>query len=167
MLKPQDLLVAIQRALHPERRVYALIAQDLQIGTGTAHRALASAKEAQLVTAAGDVIRQNLVEFLVYGARYAFYPIRCGANSRGMPTAASAPGLVEQLTGGRTVVWPDTSGRVRGEGLEPLYPTVPRVAENNPLFYLVLAALDLLRVGSARERALASDILRDRLILRP
>lgn len=133
------------------------------MGIGTAHRALKSAKEAQLVTEAGDPNRQNLIEFLVYGARFAFYPTWSGENSRGMPTAASAPGFADDLVGGRTVVWPDPAGRLRGEGLEPLYPTVPQVAAADPLFYLVLAALDLLRVGSARERALASEVLRDRV----
>ena len=160
LLKPQDLLVAIHRALYPGRRSYAQIARGLHISVGTAHRAMASAKQAQLVTASGDANRQNLVEFLKGGVRYAFFPIRSGGNVRGVPTAASVPAISEHLAGGAVVVWPDPSGRVRGEGLEPLYPTVPRIAEEDPLFYLVLAAIDLLRIGTARERGIASEMLR-------
>lgn len=127
---------------------------------------MASAREAQLVTTSGDAIRPNLLEFLTCGARYAIFPIRTGGNTRGMPTAASAPGIIEHLAGGSSVVWPWPEGRLRGEGLEPIYPTVPLIAEGDPAFYVVLAALDLLRIGTARERSIASEILRDRIFLR-
>lgn len=127
---------------------------------------MVSAREARLVSASSDAVRPNLLEFLICGARYAFFPISTGGNTRGMPTAASAPSISEQLAGGGSVVWPWPSGRVRGEGLEPIYPTVPLVAEGDPAFYVVLAALDLLRIGTARERSIASEILRDRIFSR-
>lgn len=166
MLKPQDLLVALDLALHESRPTYAQIAQDLHIGVGTAHAALASAKAAQLVSTTGEAIVGNLVEFLIHGARYAFYPVRTGPT-RGVPTGAAQSVLSERLAGHRTpLVWPESSGRVRGDGLEPIYPTVPRIVARDPRLHAVLAALDLIRTGSARERSVAAELIQESMSAR-
>lgn len=163
MLKPQDLLVALDLALHEGRPTYAEIAQRLHIGVGTAHTALASAKAAQFVSASGEANFPNLVEFLIHGARYAFYPVRTGPT-RGVPTGASQPALGERLAGDRTpLVWPEPSGRVRGDGLKPIYPTVPLIVVDDPELHAILAALDLIRTGSARERSVAAEVIREKM----
>ena len=59
-----------------------------------------------------------------------------------------------------TIVWPAADGKVRGEGLEPIHPSAPKVAAADPAMYSVLAAVDLLRVGGAREREVAKGALR-------
>lgn len=161
MLKPQDLLVALDIALHKSRPTYAQLAQSLHIGVGTAHAALASAKAAQLVSTTGEAVVGNLIEFLIHGARYAFYPVRTGP-ARGVPTGAAQSALSERLAGDRTpLVWPESSGRARGDGLEPIYPTVPRIAARDPKLHVVLAALDLIRTGSARERSVAAEVIQE------
>ena len=44
-------------------------------------------------------------------------------------------------------------------GLEPLYKTVPIAARRDPRLYEILALLDALRDGRARERRLAEEHL--------
>ncbi len=160
MLKSQDLLVAVHRVLHPKRSAYAQIASDLHIGVGTAHRAFLGAKAAGLVASSGVAIDANIIEFLVHGARYVFPPVYVGGNTRGVPTAGGAPGLSEQLLESAPIVWPDTSGRVRGQGLEPIHASAVAIASKDLQFYQVLAAIDLLRIGGARQRQVGADFLR-------
>ena len=61
------------------------------------------------------------------------------------------------------VVWADPEGKVRGEALEPLYPSVPRAARADEALYELLALVDAVRAGRARERELAVAALRKRL----
>jgi hypothetical protein len=47
--------------------------------------------------------------------------------------------------------------------LEPLYPSAVDAARRDPVLYECLALVDAIRVGRARERALAVDLLRKRI----
>ena len=60
-------------------------------------------------------------------------------------------------------VWPHAEGSVRGIALIPLYPSVPAAAVRSPALYEYLALFDALRMGSARERALAEQLFEERL----
>jgi hypothetical protein len=53
-------------------------------------------------------------------------------------------------------VWPDADGDVRGVTLDPLHKTVPKAARKDPvLLHELLALVDALRDGRARERRIA------------
>jgi hypothetical protein len=84
---------------------------------------------------------------------------------RGMPTARSAPPLNELLASDEDTrfVWPDPEGASRGQSIEPLYETVPATARKNPVLYELLALVDALRCGGARERKLAMTELTRRI----
>ena len=91
-------------------------------------------------------------EFLVHGVKYAFYPER-GPIVRGMPTGIAAPAFRAQFSiSSEFPVWPDELGEARGYALKPLYPTAAAASRNNPGLYALLAAIDALRDGRARER---------------
>ena len=60
-------------------------------------------------------------------------------------------------------VWPHKNGSMRGIAFYPLYPSVPEAAGRNPALYELLALFDAVRGGSARERALALELLEARL----
>jgi hypothetical protein len=60
-------------------------------------------------------------------------------------------------------VWPHAQGKVRGYGLKPLYKSVPLAAERDPELYELLALVDAIRDGRARERALATREIEARL----
>lgn len=163
MLKPQDLLVAVHLAVHPAARRYGDIAKHLYLSISVAHRAMASAKAVHLVSGSGETIRPNLVEFLIHGARYVF-PARLAGPARGVPTGAAAPMLQDRLAGNAMLVWPERTGRVRGDSLEPIHPSVPTIALESLEFHVILAALDLLRVGSARERSVAAEVIQEKVL---
>jgi hypothetical protein len=44
---------------------------------------------------------------------------------------------------------------VQGAAVQPLYPSVPGAAQRDPELYHLLALVDALRMGRARERAMA------------
>jgi hypothetical protein len=110
------------------------------------------------------VNRPALLEFLVHGVKYAFPPER-HAITRGLPTAHAAPPLRDHFPASSEVppVWADPAGSTRGEELEPLYGSVPRAARADARLYELLALVDAVRAGRARERALAVKELRARL----
>jgi hypothetical protein len=60
-------------------------------------------------------------------------------------------------------VWPDPEGKVRGYALEPLFRNVPYAARQDQQLYELLALVDALREGRARERNLAATELGRRL----
>lgn len=168
MLRPQDLLVCLHLGLGTNAQLgYAQIAESLQMPISTAHRAVQRAVAAKLLDASHQVILPNLVELLVHGVRYVFYP-ELGSSSRGVPTGAAAPGLNDRLaaTSENSPVWPHPKGRARGHILAPLHPSVPDVALRNPSLYTALAAVDLIRIGTARERTVAADVLQELLTSR-
>lgn len=167
ILRPQDVLVCLELALAPANAPpsYADLGRALGLSASQAHDAVRRAIRAGLLAADARSVRADaLLEFVVHGVKYAFPPQR-GPVTRGVPTAHSAPPLRSQLqSSGEELVWPDPQGEARGESLEPLYKTAPRAARGNPALYELLALTDALRVGRARERALAEEMLRERLI---
>jgi hypothetical protein len=60
-------------------------------------------------------------------------------------------------------VWPDPEGEVRGVGFEPLCKSAPKAARKDPVLYELLALVDALRDGRARERPIAERELSTRL----
>jgi hypothetical protein len=160
VLKAQDILVCVYLAVSSRGQTYPQIADALKIGISTAHGAAQRAQAAKLLDDNNHPVRPNLLEFLCHGLRYVFYPER-GSIIRGVPTGAAAPGLREHLasTPENSPVWPAASGRARGYSLTPLYPTIPEIAPANATLHAALAAIDLLRIGTARERAFAGEFI--------
>jgi hypothetical protein len=60
-------------------------------------------------------------------------------------------------------VWPSADGQVRGSAFEPLHKTVPAAAAKDAVLYEILALVDALRDGRARERQIAERELAARL----
>jgi hypothetical protein len=60
-------------------------------------------------------------------------------------------------------VWPSADGGARGYALEPLYRTAPAAARRDARVHEVLALVDAIREGGARERELGMRELRLRL----
>lgn len=99
----------------------------------------------------------------MHGVRYAF-PAQIARRMRGMPTAHSAPILCEALSGHEDpLIWPLRSGTMVGEALEPLIHSAAAIAERTPRLYDLLAIVDTIRVGTARDREVAASLLRQRL----
>ncbi len=102
---------------------------------------------------------RNLAEFAVHGAKYAF-PAERLPVALGVPTSHSAPAFAGVFgPGSDDWVWPHPHGTVRGQGLAPLHHSVPFAAMQDARLYEMLALLDALRVGRARERGMAVERL--------
>ncbi len=168
MLKAQDLLVALKLSLEQPARGTDL-AEALTLSVAETYLALKRLVTCHLAREAMKgalplVIRRNLLEFLVHGVRYTF-PATLGEPTRGFPTAHAAPPLSQDmLASDLPPVWPSPRGTVRGFALSPLYKSVPEAALRDPRLYELLALVDAVRAGTARERLLASKLLEERLM---
>jgi DNA-binding Lrp family transcriptional regulator len=164
--KPQDIVVALKLALTvAPRPSYADLADDLGMSASEVHAAVRRLGEARLLDPeTQDVRREVLGNFLVHGVPHAF-PARLREVTRGLPTAWAAPGLAGQFSAAEQVppVWPDPDGQVQGAAVKPLYPSVPHAARRDPALYDLLALVDTLRLGRARERTAAEKELGQRL----
>jgi hypothetical protein len=169
MLKPQDIVVLLKLVIQGEEPwTYPGLAHDLSMSASEVHAAIERAHQAQLFNlGARSINRQALAEFVVHGVRYAYPPVR-GALTRGMPTGYAAPPLNRKIVAGDDPppVWPDPKGTVRGYELSPLYKSVPKAAARDSKLYEILALVDALRDGKARERALAINELTKRITMR-
>ncbi len=162
-LKPQDIAVALQLALTPGS-TYAALAAATGISQGEVHNAVRRLRGARLVlTAATQVHSPALLEFLGSGVPYAF-PAEAGAKSRGVPTSHSAGVLGGEFSTAEPLVWPSVEGRVRGASVVPLYEGAAATAARNPALYELLALVDAVRLGRARERTRAKQLLRERIV---
>jgi hypothetical protein len=161
-LSPGDIPFALRLAAHTGEQ-YESLASALSSSTSSAHRAVGRLEEAGLlIPGQRRANREALKEFLVHGARYAFPAVR-GPETRGVPTAWSAPGLEGALPQGPPVVWPSEHGRVRGEAVIPLSASVPDAARRDPWLYDMLALFDAIRLGQSRDRRIAAQLLERRL----
>lgn len=168
-LKPQELLVLLKVSAHPERKfTFASLAQELSMSAAEVHASVKRATAAGLVSVRGKgdwlPIRPALQEFMVHGARYAF-PAEVGPSKRGVPTAHGAEPLASLLHSDASdvPVWAHSQGNARGPSISPIYRTAPQAALADPDLYRLLAVLDALRIGRARERELAAGYLVDAL----
>lgn len=161
-LKSHDVAVALQLALTPGLPFRELSAA-VGLSLGEAHNAVQRLRSSRLLRAdSGEVNRGALIEFLSAGVPYAFFA-EPGPETRGVPTAHSAPPLVREFSDGQVVVWPSLTGETRGASLEPLYPGAPQTANHNRDLYELLTLVDAIRVGRARERQRARALVRERL----
>jgi hypothetical protein len=99
-------------------------------------------------------------QFLEDGVRW-LAPARVGPRLQiGVPTAHSASPIADKLMGGDMWVMPYEGGSVAGHAVPPLHEHAPRIAAEDPEMHRLLAIVDSLRVGSAREREVAAEELR-------
>lgn len=163
-MKPQDIVVLLKIvALDSDRWLQKPLADALGMSQSEVSQSVARSLYAGLLMGNGKQVRKSaLLEFLQYGIAYVF-PQHPGAMVRGIVTAHSAAPLNAEIDSDEHYVWPYTKGNVRGQGIVPLYPTAPAAAEKDPVLHELLALVDALRVGKARERALAIEELKKRL----
>lgn len=168
VLKPQDVVVALKLSeFEGKRPSFAQIADELAMSASEVHAAVKRAQASHLVHGPELGERPNckaLEEFLIHGLKYVF-PAQHGAMTRGLPTSYAAEPLKKYIKAGDEPlpVWPSANGPVRGAAFEPLYPSVPEAAKRDSYLYELLALVDAIRDGRARERRIAERELVTRL----
>lgn len=71
---------------------------------------------------------------------------------KGAATFHSASPLNEHIQSNENYVWPYAKGKIRGQSIVPLYPTVPQAALKDAKLHELLALVDALPVGRSREK---------------
>jgi hypothetical protein len=174
VLLAQDVVVLLKLAVPrtaDRNLTYAKLGDELFMSPSQVFRSIERAEGARLLTTP-DVsphspeklphkwLRQyhgaNLKEFLVHGVKYAF-PAKRSGLTRGIPTAEAAPPLVQHFPQDSSFppVWPHVEGLSRGLAFFPLSENVPQAATLDDKLYELLALLDAIREGRAREREIA------------
>lgn len=171
-LKPQDILFLLKLVVLGEKSwSFNRLALELGMSASEVHASAKRALAAKLAVKVkeGVNIRPNipsLEEFLLHGIQYVFVPER-GELTRGMPTAYAAAPLDSYFAVDNNEpppVWPDPEGEVRGESFSPLYKSASVAAKNDPALYQLLALVDAIRGGCAREREIGKKELKKRMV---
>lgn len=162
-MRPQDIVILLKIIVKGDRPwTQLMLARELFMSQSEISESLARSKYAGLFLAKKAVHREALLGFLVYGLPYVF-PQKPGPVQRGIVTAHSAAPLTEVFVGEDPYVWPYAKGESRGKAITPLYPSVVQAVELDAELHQLLALVDTLRVGRAREKQLAIRYLKDLL----
>jgi hypothetical protein len=186
LLRPQDVIVVLKLMASRKAKkqwTYAELGKELNISASQVFRSVARAESARLLNAPpiplppasmgfaedNPHVRfwpndRNLKEFLIHGVKYAF-PVERGGPTRGVPTAEAAPPLSQFFAQDFALppVWPHPDGPVRGIEFSPLYKNVPFAALRDSKLHELLALVDAIREGRAREREIAIRELSQRI----
>jgi hypothetical protein len=174
-LRPQDVVVVLKLVANrnaSRQWTYAELGKTLYLSASQVFRSVARAEAARLLNPPtvppppGSEVElprvgvwpnsKNLQEFLIHGAKYAF-PVERGGPTRGVPTAEAAHPLNRHFSQDFSLppVWPYVNGPLRGIAFSPLYKNVPQAAVHDPQLHELLALVDAIREGRAREREIA------------
>jgi hypothetical protein len=170
VLKPTDVVTLLGLLCHPAGDwTVRSLAEDLHMPSASVHRSL----ERLGATPAYDAGRRRVgvsgcTELFEHALRF-IAPVVRGGETRGLATAWAVPPLSQHLASVDELppVWPDPLGELRGLEVQPLHPAVVPLARTNPEMYELLALVDALRVGDARTRGLAGELLRERIRTSP
>jgi hypothetical protein len=166
ILKPQDIVILLKLVTIGDRQwSFSSLANDLGMSPSEVHSGIGRATAARLFDSQRKLpILKALLEFLLHGVKYAFPPDK-GQLTRGLPTSYAAPPLNSLIVQSDEPppVWPAPDGNVRGYEFSPLYRSVPKAVAHDNALYELLALVDAIRDGRARERELAVKEITARL----
>ena len=161
VMRPIDVVILLKKITHQGASMNGKqLADSLCISPSEVSVAMDRNRIAQLVDEGKS--RVNILalrDFLIYGIRYCF-PVKPGSAVRGIPTASSADVIKHAIVGnGEQFVWKNSSGTLRGQSIIPLYPNAPEATKKDAELHSLLAIVDSLRIGKARERSVAIEKL--------
>lgn len=164
-ISPQDIVVLLKISTYNNQHwEQAPLSKVLCMSQSEISKSVARSKYAGLLDSSGKKVRRlALMELLQYGISYVF-PQQPGPIVRGIPTAHSAPPLSEIIVSNEPYVWPSGKGKIRGQSIIPLYPSVVDAVQKDEKLYELLALVDAIRVGRAREKEIAIKELKFRIL---
>lgn len=167
MLKGQDIAILIKLLLKlqaKENIEFKNIAHELYISQSEVTKSIKRLEKSKLLTRYSDASielhKHELIELLVHGVKYLF-PAEINIATRGMPAAYSSPHFKKIILSEETYIWPYINGDTKGLALTPIYKTLPNALDRSPdeSFYVIISALDLIRLGGKRENKIAKNVL--------
>ncbi len=161
-MRPQDIVVLLKILCYDSHNWYNKdLANDLFLSTAEISNSLQRSASSGLIDTDKKKVRvQSLLDFLIYGIQYVFTQ-RPNNISRGIPTAHSHPFMRLQFSSDQLYVWPDAESDEKGLSVQPLYPGVVNAAKKDEKLYLMLALIDVLRMGKTREKEVAITKLKE------
>jgi hypothetical protein len=165
VMRPQDVVVLLKLVKENDSPwTQTSLSRELFLSQSEISESLRRSLYARLVFDKGRSInRKALLDFIKFGLPYVF-PQQPGMVQRGFPTAHSAPPLSNEILSDEKYVWPSAKGTARGHSILPLYPSVVHAIQLDDSLYELLALVDAVRIGRARERNLAMEILESRIL---
>jgi hypothetical protein len=145
------------------------LASELHLPPAAVQRSLARLGETPVYDPTRRRVSRSAAMDLLEHALPFLAPARLGGPTRGVRTAWGAPGLSGRLapTDDQAPVWPAPEGDARGPAVEPLHSAAVALATVDPWMYDMLAILDGIRLGDARVRGIARELLHERLAQAP
>lgn len=167
MLKGEDVVLLLKLTGDPSRHwTVRALEEATTIPRSVVQRALKRLALAGLLDARrGEVNMSQAEEFLIHGLKYVFHA-RLEGESRGVPTAWAAEPLTQRISsplGELPPVWPDSRAKQRGLAVAPLHVAAVAAARRDPQLGERIALVDAIRLGDARIRGVACEMLVDRL----
>lgn len=165
-MRPQDIVILLKIIAKKEKSWQNKdLAAELFISPAEITESLNRSSMAGLIDSEKKkkVYRQSLMEFVEHGLHYVF-PALPGTMVNGIYTAHSHPFMQKKFKSELNYVWPDPRGKFRGLSIEPLYKQQVKAAIQDETLYLMLALLDVIRVGRVREMSFAVYELRKQIL---
>lgn len=164
-MKPQDIVLLLKIiSIDTNQWEQKQIAEELELSQSEVSESVARSKYSGLLNPKGkSVMKHGFLEFLEHGLAYVF-PQKPGPIIRGIPTAHSAFPLNNIIQSNEFYVWPYGKGSEKGHAIEPLYKSVPKAVLKDEKLHTLLALVDAIRVGRAREKEIAIIELRNRIL---
>ncbi|MGC4103736.1 hypothetical protein [Ferruginibacter sp.] len=164
-MRPQDIVVLLKVLKIPEPNwQYRDVAIALKLSLSEISESLQRSHIAGLIDdTKKKVYRENLMEFIEHGLHYVF-PVLPGTMVTGIPTAHSHPFFKKKFKAEFQYVWDADKGDERGLAITPLYKNVAEAVLIDETLYLLLAAIDIYRVGRVRELKVAKEVLEQHIL---
>ncbi len=165
-MRPQDIVILLKKTTSKGRMMNNKdLAASLHISASEVSESLERSRIAHLLNNAKQRVNVlSLLEFLKHGIHYV-YPVMPQGLVRGIPTASSAFPMKSLLNSSEEqFVWGYKDGNARGQMIVPLYPSVPDSVQEDDELHELLALVDSMRIGNARERDIAQKELEKKLM---
>ncbi|MCF2486670.1 hypothetical protein [Dyadobacter sp. CY347] len=155
-MRPQDIVILLKILLaEKESWQYRDLSASLLISVSEIAESLNRSHLAGLIDVTKKKVhRLSIMEFIKYGLHYVF-PQRPGAIVTGIATAHSHPFYQTHFESEIDYVWEHENGDLRGQAIQPLYKGLAAAALQDEQLYKMLAGIDIIRVGKAREKKFA------------
>jgi hypothetical protein len=161
-MRPHDIVVLLKIACMPNDswRMKDL-ANELFISASEISESINRSFVAGLISVDKKTLNKlSILDFLEHGLKYVF-PQQPGPIVRGIPTAHSAEPLAKFIKSNEIYVWPFGNGNARGQSVEPLYAKLPEAVLLDSKLYALMALIDGVRLGRAREKEIAIKELKE------
>jgi len=161
-IKPQDIAVIVKLGYLGKKSWRQIdLALELELSQGEVAKSLSRLEKLGLIHDK-KINKAACLEFLIHGLKYVF-PQIMGPLTLGIATGLSCLKHQEAFANGAegdVYVWPSIDGKIRGQMIQPLYDGLAKAALKDQKFYEMMSAIEILRMGRARERSFAEDFIK-------